>query len=152
MKITETLLAEHTIFCTVFDEIERILPSLSTAQEAQRMAGIVEAMLKGHGEREASLAYRVLDHVLAQQGQLHRMHSDHEEIDNRLKSVQTAKTALEARRLLKAAILSSREHFRMEEKVIFPILEKVLQPETLEQLGVPWTDRSVTPLGRSATV
>lgn len=115
------------------------------------MAGIVEGMLKGHGEREADLAYRVLDHVLAEQGHLQRMHSDHEEIDNRLKGVQTAKTATDARRLLKAAIASSREHFRMEEKIIFPMLEKILQPETLENLGGPWTDRASMPLGRSAT-
>ena len=49
--------------------------------------------------------------------------------------MHTAGTAAEARRLLKAAITTSREHFRMEEKVVFPLLERVLLPETLVQFA-----------------
>jgi hemerythrin-like domain-containing protein len=46
--------------------------------------------------------------------------------------------APKARRLLKAAITATREHFRGEERSVFPLLEKVLQEETLTKLGQSW--------------
>jgi hemerythrin-like domain-containing protein len=141
MKITEALVAEHTIFLGVFDQIERVLPSLATPAEVQTMASIVEGLLEGHAKTETDLAYLALDHVLAQNGELKRMHQDHHEIDDRLRKVHTASTCAEARRLLKAAILASREHFRGEERSVFPILEKSLKEETLTDLGKNWMRR-----------
>ncbi len=141
MKITEVLAAEHAMFLTVFDQIERDLPSLSTSAEVATMARIVEALLRGHAETETSLAYLALDHALAQNGELHRMHQDHHEIDASLKKAQDAESCAQARRLLKDALSVSREHFRLEERNVFPLLEKVLQPETLSQLGRAWSDR-----------
>lgn len=145
MKITEALIAEHTIFLGVFDQIERVLPSLTTPAEIQTMANIVEGMLRGHGEKETEFAYLALDHALAEKGRLERLHQDHHEIDARLRKVHTARTCAEARRLLQAALLASREHFQGEEKIFFPLLEKALQPETLRELGRPWIERRPAP-------
>ena len=141
MKITEALVAEHTIFLSVFDQIERVLPGLATPVEVQTMASIVEGLLEGHAKTETNLAYLALDHVMEHNGELKRMHQDHHEIDDRLKKVHAAKTSAEARRLLKAAIVASREHFRAEERSVFPILEKSLQMETLTELGKTWMQR-----------
>jgi hemerythrin-like domain-containing protein len=143
MKITEALIAEHTIFLSVFDQIERVLPSLTTSVEVRTMARIVEGMLEAHAKTETNLAYLALDHVLADNGELNRMHQDHHEIDDRLRMVHSAKTCAEARRLLKLAIVSTREHFRGEERSVFPLLEKVLQEETLSELGETWMQRQV---------
>ena len=145
MKITEALVAEHTIFLTVFDQIERVLPSLTTPAEVRTMASIVEGLLEGHAKTETNLAYLALDHVLADNGELQRMHQDHHEIDDRLRKVHTANTCAEARRLLKLAIVATREHFRGEERSVFPLLEKVLQPETLAGLGQAWLQRQAVP-------
>ena len=142
MKITEFLTAEHTIFLGVMDQIERVLPSLATPAEVRTMASIVEGMLEGHAARESNLAYLALDHVLAEKGNLERMHQDHHEIDNRLKKVHVANTCAEARRLLQAALRASREHFHLEEKLVFPMMERLLQPETLAALGRSWITRS----------
>jgi hemerythrin-like domain-containing protein len=142
MKITEALIAEHNIFLSVFDQIERVLPSLTTHTEVRTMATIVEGLLQGHAETEANLAYLALDHVLEHQGGLQRMHQDHREIDDRLKRIHTTGTCAEARRLLKSALLASREHFRLEERNIFPVLEKVLQKDTLVDLGSTWLRRT----------
>jgi len=141
MKITEALVAEHTIFLGVFDQIERALPSLNTPAEVGTMARIVEGMLEGHAKTETDLAYLALDHVLAHNGELKRMHQEHQEIDDRLRKVHTAKTCAEARRLLKAALVTSREHFHGEERSVFPLLEKALQEETLTELGKSWMQR-----------
>ncbi len=141
MKITEVLVAEHTIFLGVFDQIERALPSLATPAEVRTMASIVQGLLEGHAKTETDLAYLALDHVLEQNGELKRMHQEHHEIDDRLRKVRTAKTCAEARRLLKAAILASREHFRGEERSVFPLLERSLREETLSELGSTWMQR-----------
>lgn len=140
MMITDALRTEHTIYLGVFDEIEQVLPSLTTAAEVRTMARIIEGLLQNHAKREADLAYLALDHVLANDGELDRMHQEHEEMDGRLRKVHLAKTVAEGRRLLKSAIGSSREHFRMEEKYVFPLLERTLKPETLVELGRQWVD------------
>jgi hemerythrin-like domain-containing protein len=101
----------------------------------------VEGLLEGHAKTETNLAYLALDHVLENNGGIARMHQDHTEIDDRLRKVHTARTCAEARRLLKLAILSSREHFRAEERSVFPLLEKVLQKQTLTELGKGWMQR-----------
>jgi len=145
MKITEALIAEHRIFLGVFEQIERVLPSLTTPAEVRTMAAIVEGMLLGHAAAETNLAYLALDHVLADRGQLERMHEDHHEIDARLKRVHIANTCTEMRRLLKAAIQSSREHFSYEERFVFPFLETKLVDETLTDLGRTWLQHVPAP-------
>ena len=45
MKITEAMVAEHSIFLSVFDQIERVLPSLTTPAEVRMLANIVEGLL-----------------------------------------------------------------------------------------------------------
>ena len=141
MRITEALIAEHTIFLNVFDQIERVLPSLATPAEVQTMASIVEGLLEGHAKTETNLAYLALDHVMENKGELKRMHQDHDEIDDRLRKVHSASSCAQARRLLKSAIAASREHFRAEERSVFPLLERTLQEETLTELGRDWMQR-----------
>jgi len=145
MKITEALIAEHNIYLEVFDQIKRVLPSLTSPLEVKTMANIVEGLLQHHAETETNLAYLALDHVLHDQGELGRMHQDHHEIDARLKKVRAAKTCAEARRLLKSVLLASREHFQLEERSVFPLLEEALQAETLVELGRAWLQREAAP-------
>lgn len=142
MKITEALMAEHTIFLTVFDQIEKVLPSLSTPTEIRTMAHLVEGLLVEHAGTESDLAYLALDHALAHKGHLDRMHQDHHEIDGQFRKVHSAGTCSEGRRLLKGALSAAREHFRVEEKGVFPLLEKTLHPATLKELGQVWLKRN----------
>jgi hemerythrin-like domain-containing protein len=55
--------------------------------------------------------------------------------------VHTANTCAEGRRLLKLVIAATREHFGGEERSVFPLLEKMLQQETLAKLGQNWMQR-----------
>jgi hemerythrin-like domain-containing protein len=143
MKITEALLAEHTIFVGIFDEVERLLPRLTALGEITPLATLIEGMLKKHGDTETELAYLALDHVLAERGELNRLHQEHQELDASLKAVSAARSCDEARRLLLSALKGSREHFRREERTVFPMLERVLQHETLAAFGNAWLGRSV---------
>jgi len=133
--ITTTLVTEHAIFCTVFDQIERLLPGLESTREVRLLSTLVEGLLGKHAETETDLAYAALDQVLAEKGKLDRLHQDHKEIDNNYRQVQSAGSLAEAQRLLKKALAASREHFRYEERVVFPLLEGVLPGETLNDLG-----------------
>jgi hemerythrin-like domain-containing protein len=136
--IVKALVMEHAIFSAVFDQVERVFPKLSSAQEVKLLATVAEGLLSSHAETEKNLAYSVLDHVLKEDGRLNRLHQDHHEIDEHFRRVHRASEVAEAQRLLKKALAATREHFRREEEIIFPFLERVLQPETLETLGQTW--------------
>ena len=91
ITITEALIAEHSAFCSVFDQMEAALPQLSTLAEVQLLLGLLESMLVDHSETETELAYVALDQVLAEKGKLERLHEDHREIDAHLKRAQAAR-------------------------------------------------------------
>jgi hemerythrin-like domain-containing protein len=136
--IIETLVMEHVVFRAVFDEIERVLPGVNSMQEVRVLSTVVEGVLGRHAEMETDLAYAALDHVLAEKGELDHLHQDHQEIDHNFKRVRGASSLAEAQRLLKMALAASQEHFRHEEQVVFPLLERALPGETLIDLGETW--------------
>ena len=143
--ITQKLIMEHAVFCDVFDQIERVLAGSSSIAEVKSLASVVEGLLRGHGETETNLAYAALDHALADRGALTRLYQDHREIDDHFKRIHRTTEPAEAQLLLKKALAATREHFRREEKHVFPLLEKTLQPDTLGMLGRKWTEsRSVS--------
>ena len=136
--ITQALVLEHAVFRAVFDQVERVLPTAIAAQEVRLLSTLVEGLLRQHGQTEEDLAYSALDHVLQEDGRLNRLHQDHHEIDEHFKRVHRATGLAEAQRLLTKALAASREHFRREEQIVFPFLERVLRPETLGALGENW--------------
>ncbi len=135
MKITDVLITEHALFNRVFAQVERALSQCGAVKEVQMLAGLVEGLLRHHGETEAHLAYVALDHALKEKGKLDRLHEEHQEIDRHFEQVRSASDLETARRLLHTALQSSRDHFRYEERHLFPLLEQVLQPEALSKLG-----------------
>jgi hemerythrin-like domain-containing protein len=141
LPITQALITEHTVFTTVFNTIEQQLPGLRTVEEVKLLGSLVESLLEEHGATETDLAYVALDHALDHDGQLDKLHEEHHEIDGGLRRVQAATTLKEAQRLLTMALRSTREHFKHEEHSVFPLLEKMLQTETLAQLGGGWMEQ-----------
>jgi hemerythrin-like domain-containing protein len=152
ITITEALIAEHSAFCAVFDEMEQVLPHLGTIAEVKLLISLLEGMLMDHSEVETELAYVALDHVLMEKGKLDHLHEDHREIDAHLRRAKAANDYEEALRLLQEALVASRAHFRREEQTIFPIIDRVLQRTTLEELGKEWMQRYLTssPRGQPA--
>ena len=146
-SITKTLSMEHAVFCKVFEQVERVLSATHSTTEVQLLASVVEGLLAGHGETETNLAYAALDHVLADRGALKQLYQDHHEIDDHFKRIHRATDSVVALRLLKKALAATREHFRREEKTVFPLLEKTLQPDTLWILGGQWKERSAVSAG-----
>lgn len=138
MKITDILLAEHLVFHHIFDHIERELPKARTLAEVKTLAGLMEHLLHDHSQTEDDLVLAPLEHCLEQIGQRDSFEHEHQEIDASLLRISQAKQLAEARRLLQRAVTYSRKHFDREERIVFPLAEKVLKEQTLRDLGRNW--------------
>ena len=145
--ITDTLAREHTLFCNLFDEIGRLLPGVQTVAEVRLLSRLVEGVLAHHADVEQNLAFAALDHALAEKGELKRLYQDHQEIDARLHGAAQATEFAEAVRLLKAGLKASREHFRREERTVFPLFDKLFAPTAMEALGAGTSANASPPLG-----
>jgi hypothetical protein len=141
MKITEALLAEHLVFHSMFDRLETMAPKLKTLAEVKTVAGLMESLLKAHSDTEDDLFMGPLEHCFEQIGQRESFHEEHVEIDENLKLVQKAKQLKRAQNLLLAAVTYSRGHFEREERIVFPLAERVLKSKTLTALGQTWMEQ-----------
>ncbi|MGD0258901.1 MAG: hemerythrin domain-containing protein [Verrucomicrobiota bacterium] len=141
MKITEALFAEHLVFHNMFDHIEARAPRLKTLAEVKSLAALMESLLKAHSDTEDELFIGPLEHCFEQLGQRDAFLEEHQEIDDSLKNVQEARQLKKARQLLLAAVAYSRKHFDKEERIVFPLAERVLKNKTLTTLGHTWMEQ-----------
>lgn len=141
MKITEALLAEHIVFHNLLDHIEEAIPNLNTLGEVRSLARLLEAVLESHSATEETLVFEPLADCLEQMGQSKLFEEEHQEIGKSLILAQQAARMKQARQLLLDAVVSSRNHFDKEERLVLPLAEKVLKRETLHELGRTWMQR-----------
>lgn len=145
ISITGALVAEHRMFCAVFDQITEALPSIGSVAEIRRVTRLVEGLLLSHAKTEDDLLLLLTQHGRPDKGSYSRLQQEHQEVDARLRRVYLANKTELARNLLGAAMAASRRHFAREEKLIFPQVEKVLEPEVLSKLGLIWFLRKHAP-------
>ena len=148
MKITEALFAEHLVFHSMFDHIEAAAPSLKTLAEVKALATLMEQLLRTHSDTEDDLFIGPLEHCFEQIGQRDAFLEEHKEIDENLRNIQGTRQLKKARQLLLSAVSYSRKHFDKEERIVFPMAERVLNAKTLTALGQQWMEqraRAVAP-------
>jgi hemerythrin-like domain-containing protein len=141
MKITDALIAEHGVFHGLFDYIERTAPNLKTLGELKAVGGLLEATLDPHSRIEEELFISPLDHCMDQMGQERGFHGEHAEIEATLAEIQTSRSAARARKLLLDAVRACRRHFDKEERIVFPMGERLLKAKTLTALGSEFQKR-----------
>ena len=141
MKITEALFAEHQVFHNFFDFIERNIHKSKVLAEVKLLASLLETMLEAHSRTEDELFIGPLEHCFEQIGHRETFHQEHEEIEGNLRLAQKAKQIKAARRLLLAAVFASRKHFDKEERIVFPMAERMLNAKTLVALGQTWSEK-----------
>ena len=141
MKITEALFAEHLVFHNLFDHIEKTAPRLKTLAEIKSLAALMESLLEAHSCTEDELFIGPLEHCFEQLGHCQNFHKEHHEIDGTLKLAQKTRRLKQGRQLLLAAVASSRKHFDKEERIVFPLAERVLNAKTLIALGLSWKEQ-----------
>ncbi len=150
MKITEALLAEHLVFHHIFDHIEAQAPKLRTMAEVRALAGLVESILAAHSHTEDELFIGPLEHCFEEFGQRDAFLEEHKEMNGHVARVRNATTVAKARECLLAAVAYSREHFDREERLVFPLAERVLKGDTLVTLGQAWVDERLKPRRKTA--
>lgn len=141
MKITDILRAEHTVFHNLFDHIERTAPRLKTLGEVKSLAVLIDKVMTPHSKTEDELFIEPLEHCFEQIGQRETFHHEHELIEATLTKVGKARELKAAKKLLIGVITASRKHFDKEERIVFPMAERVLHAKTLADLGKEWMKR-----------
>ena len=141
MKITEILMAEHAVFHNLFDHIEAVAPRLRTLAEVKALAAVVEKVHEPHSKTEDDLFIEPLEHCFDQMGQKETFHHEHQQIEATLARVQKAKTVKDAKKILLGAMAACRKHFDKEERIVFPMAERILKAKTLVELGKQWLQR-----------
>jgi hemerythrin-like domain-containing protein len=141
MKITDVLRAEHAVFHSLFDHIEAVVPRLKTLAEVRTLAAMIDKVHAPHAKTEDDLFMEPLEHYFDQMGQQETFHEEHELIDAELAKVQKARDVKTAKKLLLGAIVASRRHFDKEERIVFPMAERILKAKTLSELGETWLRR-----------
>jgi hemerythrin-like domain-containing protein len=141
MKITEILMAEHAVFHNLFDHIEAAVPRLKTLGEVKLLATLVDKVMAPHSKTEDGLFIKPLEHCFEQIGQNETFHAEHRQIEEALARVHKAGTIGDAKKGLLGAIAASREHFDKEERIVFPLAERVLKAKTLSDLGREWLQK-----------
>jgi hemerythrin-like domain-containing protein len=141
MKITDVLRAEHAVFHNLFDHIETTVPKLKTLGEVKTLAAVVDKVHEPHSKLEDDLFMEPLEPYFDQMGQRETFHAEHEHIDAALARVQKARTLKDAKKILLNAIAATRKHFDKEERIVFPLAERILKTRTLGQLGEQWLSR-----------
>ena len=141
MRITDILRAEHTVFHHLFDHIESTAPRLKTLAEVKSLAVLVDKVMAPHAKTEDELFIEPLEHCFEQIGQRDTFHDEHEFIEDTLRQVGKTRDLKVARKLLIRVIAASRKHFDKEERIVFPLAERVLKADTLKSLGNEWMRR-----------
>ena len=141
MKITDILRAEHTVFHHLFDHIEARAPRLKTSSEVKSLALLLDKVMSPHSHTEDELFIEPLEHCFDQIGHKETFHHEHELIEEMFVRIQKAGSLKDARKLLLDVIAASRKHFEKEERIVFPMAERILKVKTLSDLGYEWMKR-----------
>lgn len=141
MKITDVLRAEHAVFHNLFDHIEATAPRAKTLGEVKGLAVLVEKLHGPHSKLEDDLFIEPLEPYFDQMGQRETFHAEHEHIEAALANVQKTRALKDAKKILLNAIAASRKHFEKEERIVFPLAERILKAKTLSELGEQWLSR-----------
>ena len=146
MKITDVLRAEHTVFHHLFDHVETTTPRLKKLAEVRMLAALVDKVMSPHSQTEDELFIDPLEHCFEQIGHKETFHHEHEVIEATFARLRKSKSLKDAKRLLLGAVTASRKHFDKEERIVFPMAERVLKAKTLTDLGREWTHRRAAAL------
>jgi iron-sulfur cluster repair protein YtfE (RIC family) len=139
MKLTDALLGEHGAFYILFDQIETIAASESAMAQSRGATTVLEAMVGSHATLEDELLFSALEpHLGKAQGPLAVMRAEHAELERILAHIQDEPDENRAILWIPEALRIARDHFHKEEQVLFPMAERILGDDILNQLGAKW--------------
>ena len=133
--LIDLLLGEHGCILALMQHEERRLPSMSL-RELKDCGAALEAVLQAHAVEEDQLLFGALAELPAGvRVTLEAMYGEHQEMRRLLEDLKQQRQALRARSLLARLIELAREHFAVEERVLFGLVREWLSQDRLQELG-----------------
>lgn len=112
-----------------------------TLAEVKPLTLVLEKVMAPHSQTEDELFIAPLEHCFDQIGHKETFHHEHEVIEAAFVKIQNVGSLKTARKLLLEVIAAARKHFEKEERIVFPMAERVLKIKTLSDLGYEWMKR-----------
>lgn len=141
MNIIDALLGEHATLLTVFNHIQKFQAGWDMAQFSETCL-LLESLLATHGILEDELLF---DPITPDHGRfaetLRLMREEHDELRRLAGDLKHAETVPEARSVLNRLIEAAREHFAVEERVLFGMAAEAIGAARLQKLGDEWAAR-----------
>lgn len=141
MKITEGLLGEHALSYALFDQVESIADGAKSLQELVAAESLLSSAVMSHASLEDEVLFPALVERGHAEGPLDVMRAEHKEIELLAGAVRASLTLEEAREVMYRLLDTLREHFGKEERILFPMCERLLGEQKLRELGERWAKR-----------
>ncbi len=140
-SLIELLLGEHGCILALIRSMEQRLASMGLA-ELRGCGAVLEAVLLAHAVEEDQLLFASLESAPPQlHTALEAMYGEHEQMRRLLEDLRGARQARRARFLLARLIELVRDHFAVEERVLFGLVRERLSEDRLRELGCRYTRR-----------
>jgi hemerythrin-like domain-containing protein len=141
MNLVNLLQGEHASIRTAFDHVEKAAPMWSLSQ-IREGAAMLETLLMAHSTAEDRLLFDALPpkHE-GVRSTLKAMREEHDRINGAFLEIREQKSIAESRRLLLRLVGHVREHFAVEERVLFSLAGETLGDAQLEVLGREYARR-----------
>jgi len=141
MNLIDALLGEHATLKTVFAHIEKFQAGWGLGQ-LQETAALLEDLLSAHGVLEDELLFDLLPaNKEAMNHVLEAMRGEHHRLRGLVSELLSAEDERQAQRLLTQLVDLAREHFAVEERVLFHLASDHMGSERLQEAGREWARR-----------
>jgi hemerythrin-like domain-containing protein len=141
VNIIDALIGEHAAVITVLNHLEKFQVGWELRQYHEA-CDLLEELLATHACLEDELLF---DPITPESGRLaealHTLSDEHRELRHLVSDLKHSESVPEARRLLNRLIEVTRDHFAVEERVLFGLAADVLGAKQLERLGEEWALR-----------
>jgi hemerythrin-like domain-containing protein len=138
MKITDALLAEHTVFHSLFEVVEKQLENNPSTERIHLLAEMLLHLLEKHGQAEHDLLIPPIEPFLHEIGHLENFHNEDDIIIEMLQKITECDSAELASQMLLKTLRLANDHFDKEERFVFPLAEKHISESSLHELGEAW--------------
>jgi hemerythrin-like domain-containing protein len=138
MNILDGLLGEHAALLTLFEHLGQNAAHMDLAR-LHETGALLERVVMVHSVAEDRFLF---DAVTTGEGGLRdtllAMRTEHKQMAQELDQLRGTASEAAARGCLRRVFEAIREHFEVEERVLFPLAARQISPEKLEELGAAW--------------
>ncbi|MCL4232905.1 MAG: hemerythrin domain-containing protein [Deltaproteobacteria bacterium] len=145
MKITDALRGEHGVFYAQFERIRKAIDDNAPLDELQGATRTLAAALLSHATIENTIFFPALEPSIGGMGPLAVMRHEHGDIEGGFLELDSVQDIGVLRSRVAELMEYAIDHFAKEENILFPLAERSLDAQRLDELGSDWAEaRGVT--------